>query len=92
MIDQNEVQECLREWLNNPYWAEYYEGAPSEECKRYIELDFYYSDTEDEEAAKEMDAMEGNLTVKDWKWLLKYSGDDPNKARIMNKIRELGGK
>lgn len=89
MIDPNAVKETLAEWLENPHWASYYNGAPSDTLKEYIALDFYYSDTEDEEAAKSMDAMEDKLTLEDWKHLLKFSSPDPNRARIMRKIAEL---
>ena len=45
MIDRDKVRANLAEWLENPSWAEYYGGAPSERCREFIALEFYYSET-----------------------------------------------
>jgi len=89
MVDANKVRENLEEWLENPHWAAYYNDAPSDKLKEYIALDFYYSETEEEEAAETMDAIEPELSIEDWKHLLKYSGNTPARAKIMKKIVEL---
>ena len=69
-VDMNEVMEGLEEWLENPYWAQYYNKAPSERCKRYIALDFHYSDTESEEVANEADDLLERLGRQDIEYLL----------------------
>ena len=89
MIDEEKVAETLKEWLENPYWAAYYDGAPSKACKQYVALSFYANDMEDEEAFAEMDQLEDKLDLSDWKHLLRFSGNDPNKVKIQKKIAEM---
>ena len=89
MVDANAVKEGLQEWLENPHWAEYYNGAPSEKCKEFVALEFYYSDTEDEEVAEAMDEIENQLSVEDLRWLMKFCGNNPRKGVLARKIAEL---
>ena len=91
MLDMNEVMEGLGEWLDNPYWKAFYEEAPTEACKKYVAIYFYASDTEDEAAFEEMDKLEKDFGLSEWKHLLKFSGNTPEKAKIMKKIQELEG-
>ena len=88
MLDTKAVLDCLAEWLENPYWGEYYNNAPSDLCKEYIETYFYASDTEDDDAFAKMDEIEPKLSLEDWKYLLKYS-TGPEKGKITKKIAEL---
>ena len=81
--------EGMKSWLENPYWLGYYEEAPTEICKTLVALEFYYSDTEDEEASELMDQMEGKLGLEDLKHLLKYCGQNPRRAKIAAAIAEL---
>ena len=83
------VMQNLQEWLENPYWASYYKEAPSENCKHYIALELYASDTDSDEAWKLMDDLEPKLTLEDWQHLLKYSSVGPGRAKILRKIEEL---
>ena len=91
MVNAEAVREGLQEWLENPHWAKYYDSAPSDKCREYIALDFYYSDTEDDEVAEALDELEKDLTVEDWKHLLKYSDPGPERGKIIRKIAELEG-
>jgi len=88
-MDKQAVFMTKEEWIENPYWAKYYEEAPSKECKQYIALEFYYSDTEDEEAAEAMDKLEPKLSLNDWKHLYAYCANNPRKGVIAKKIAEL---
>ena len=88
-MDKNEMKESLESFLENPYWAEYYNSAPSDMCKKYIQLEFYYSDTEDEDAIEPMEEIEGDLDLRDWQHLLKYCENSPRKLVIQQKIKEL---
>ena len=90
MVNASAVREGLNEWLQNPYWAEYYNTAPSDRCKEYIALDFYYSDTEDEGAAEALDKFEPFLELEDWEHIYKYT-EGPERAKIAQKIAELKG-
>ena len=42
MIDMKEVYANAEDWKENPYWKEYYETAPSEQCRKLIALEFWY--------------------------------------------------
>lgn len=90
MIDMDEVKSILDDTLENPYWAEYYNGAPSDKCKEYIALEFYYSEYEDDETAEAMDAIEEQLGADDLRWLMKFCGNNPRKGILAKKIAALG--
>ena len=87
-MDQKEVEQGLQEWLKNPYWAEYYNKAPSERCKAYIAMDFRYSDTEDEEVAAELDRIGDSLSLEDWNYIYQHTAG-PGKAAIAKRIAEM---
>ena len=89
MTDREEVREILEETMENPFWAAYYNDAPSDRCKEYIALEFYYSEYEDDETARALDQMENDLAIEDWKHLLKYSGNNPGRGKIAKRITEL---
>ena len=92
MVDENAVKECLQEWLENKFWEAYYNDAPSERCKKYIALDFYYSDTEDDDVAEVLDELEDSLELNDWKYLLKHSQPGPERGKLLRKVAELENK
>ena len=83
------INTVLQEWLENPAWKAYYEEAPSDRCREFIALEFYYSDTEDEETAQNMDKIEAGLGIEDLKHLAKYAGNNPRKAALIRKIETL---
>lgn len=85
------TRDNLPGWLANPYWAKYYNEAPSLICKDYIALQFLYSDTGDDNVAHEMDLLEPLLRLNDWKHLLSFSSCKPERGKIMQKIKELAG-
>lgn len=88
MIDPNAVRENLDEWLQNPSWADVYNGAPSEACRKYISMMFYASETEDEEAFEKLDELESGLLIDDLKYMMANSAG-PEKARLAKKIAAL---
>ena len=87
---KEEYMAILNEWLKNPYWREYYEKAPSEQCREVIALEFVYSELEEEEILEEVDAAEKELALEDWQYLYRYA-HGPEKKRIHDRIVELGG-
>ena len=91
MTEKNTLKEILALYLENPYWREYYETAPTELCREYIALEFYLSDYESEEALAEIRRIEDILGLDDWRHLYKYCGNNPRKKLIRDRIRELGG-
>lgn len=89
MSGTNEIRKALQEWLVNPGWRHYYDTAPSERCREFIALEFYYSDTEDEAAAEKMDEIETTLNINDLKHLAKYAGSNPRKGTLLRRIAEM---
>jgi len=89
---EDKVRKNLNDWCENRYYGMYYLHAPSEQCKEYIAYELYASETEEDEAFAKMDEIAESLTLEDWKYLLKYSGEGPEKGRILQKIAELEGK
>ena len=43
-MNEKKIKKSITEYCKNPFWKELYDNAPSEECKRYVALGFYYSD------------------------------------------------
>ena len=84
------VAENLREWLENPHWRAYYEGAPSEKCRERIALEFLLSEEETEETAAELDRTEAGLSLEDWRYLYRFSGNNPERKKIHDRIAALG--
>ena len=81
MIDTQAVRENLDEWLKNPSWKEYYDAAPSQKCRNYIKMDFYASETEEEEAFEELDRLLKELGDYDLKYLYD-NAEGPEKAKF----------
>ena len=78
------LHEALRDACENPYWKEYYEEAPTDNCKTYIALGFLLSEAvindwriNEEEVCEKKKRLEGSFQYPDWKHLLKYSGHNP---------------
>ena len=90
MVNNERKEKVLALYLGNPYWKEYYETAPSESCKEYIELSFLFSGTHDESLLPEMkEIKEKKFSLPDWEHLLKYSGNNPGRGQIMREIEKL---
>ena len=92
-MNEKKIHIALKEFCKNEYWREYYESAPTSNCKRYIELEFYFSYyygtvADFDEFKAEKLKIESNFTGMDWKHLLKYCGHNPKKAYYMKKVRE----
>lgn len=89
-MNENKIRRTLNKICKNPYWKEYYETAPTDACKRYIELEFYYSDSlgeisDYEELEKESRRLEAAFVKADWLHLFKYCANNPKKAYYKNK-------
>ena len=84
------MKEALDVFLQNPHWKEYYETAPSEECREYIEHSFrlsLYGITPDiEKRDKELEDL---FTVRDWEHLAKYAGNNPFRSKCKKMISNL---
>ena len=89
MINLTAVQGSLTKWMENPFWREYWETAPSERCRELIALEFYYSEYMTHEAVEAMRSLEESLSLEDWKHLYRYCGINPRRGFIAKRIREL---
>lgn len=93
-MNEKKVNAALTEFCKNPYWKEKYDNAPSEDCKRYIALGFYYSDNlgeipDYEEYKAEREKLEEKFTKDDWQYLYKYEGNNPRKSYYKKKMDEM---
>ena len=91
---EEERKRVLEEFLENPFWKEYYEDAPSDVCKEYIQYEFLYSDNEEyeDEAVEILHGLEDKLGLEDWKHLEKYAGNNPFRGKCRERIKELEAK
>ena len=95
-MNWKKVDAAVEFFVRNPFWRKFYENAPSEPCRRRVALDFYFSTFwddahEDEAFFREMEKTEAELGLEDWKYLLKYQGNNPGRVKIRKKIEELSG-
>lgn len=92
-LDESKVQKAVEEFRKNPYWREYYDNAPTENCKRYVALEFYQSEYLDLQATQqERRALREAMTLQDFEHLYEYVGHNPLKGLYRGKIVALGGK
>ena len=68
--------------------AAYYWDAPSDLCREFIALEFYYSEYEEEETGEEMDRLEERLGVDELRYLMNHCGNNPRKGALARKIAE----
>ena len=83
-----EVREALEVFLRNPYWAGYYRQAPTERCRSFVALEFFYSEHGSEETGKAMDEIEEEMNGEELRYLMKYCGNNPRKVKLARKIAE----
>lgn len=83
-----EIRQSAEMFLANPYWRRYREDAPSEACRRYIDLEFYDSDEPDDDPGEVMRFLEEEaLTADDLRYLMKR-----NKGPVLARYQYLIGK
>ena len=88
--DMTKREKAIKVFCKNEYWREYYEGAPSEACKEWIELQFCYSMFREPENIGEKHAvLEKDFTIEDWEHLRKYAGHNPFYSRCTREIKRL---
>ena len=92
-MKEQKIKKVLSEFRRNPFWNEYYETAPSDTCKRYIELEFccsgcFTSLTEYEKIKKNKKHLEEEFTTEDWRHLYRFCGHNPLKVYYKRKMEE----
>ena len=96
MYTKEMVDKAVEHFIANPAYGEEYNTAPSDSCKERIAFSYcnsiynwesFFSSIEEFKA--ERDKIESKLDIKDWKHLLKYSGNNPWHSKCLKKIKEL---
>lgn len=90
-MDEKKIQAAVKKACENEYWQEYYDNAPSEACKRYIALEFYYSDNlgnvpNYDEFEAESNKAEQKFTKADWQHLYNHCANNPKKVYYKKKM------
>ena len=90
------LHEAVRDACENPYWKEYYEEAPTDNCKLYIAFEFLLSEAalndwhiDEDEIREKKKQLEGSFRYPDWMHLHKYSGHNPLRSYYRRKMEEL---
>lgn len=75
-MDEKKLQETIESFLENPFWADYYDAAPSG-AKEIIALGFYMSSSErahnDHEAQSALEECRAELEKEDVAYLARNS-------------------
>lgn len=87
---ERRIKIALNRFLKNDSWREEYENAPTDKCKRYMALTFYWSIYFDADDYKEEEeALKASFGLEDWKYLYRHSRPNPFKALCAKMIRKL---
>lgn len=86
---ERRIQCALDSFLKNDSWREEYENAPTDKCKRYIALTFYWSTFDADDYKEEEAALKASFGLEDWKYLYIHSSPNPFKALCARMIRKL---
>lgn len=93
--DKEKMERALDAFMKNPAHKKVYEEAPSDECREFYKSEYYYSkyfDPEDENVDEFIEMIkepEKNLSIEDWEYIKKHSGNGQFSAYIDGKIKEL---
>ena len=92
-IDKKKMESAFQLYMKNPSWRDYYNNAPSEDCKNYIRFGWYrsqYGEPKDPEEFKKLrDLYWNKLSIKDWEYIRDHAGNSPFRKVCSDKIREL---
>ena len=97
ILNESRIEEAVEMFCQNEYWSGFYSQSPSAACKRRVALAFYYSMLHDDagfeqrEYKSEVERLESQFGLEDWKHMLKYSGHNPLRAEYMSKIGRIEG-
>lgn len=93
MIDKKKMQTAFEAFMANPSWKRYYEGAPSDACKRYIKFTWYRSKFDEPKDPKEFIKLRDEhwdaLSVEDWQYIMDNIGNSPFRKVCKEKIAKL---
>ena len=88
-IPEDGLKANLESWLENPFWREYYEEAPSDICRTIISLEYWESEYRTGAAHCAIKDLEDDLSVEDWRHMYRYCGNNPRKKIIHDRIMDL---
>ena len=88
-MDEKELQKTIESFLENPFWAEYYDAAPSG-AKEIIALEFYRSSSErahhDPEAQSVLEECREALEKEDISYLAQNSPNPYERALYRKRL------
>ena len=84
---EEKIRNAMKIFMQNKFFKEYYENAPTDACKKYIEYEFVYSIYLEPENIKELnEKLEEEFGLEDWRHLYRYSGINPFRGKCRRKI------
>ena len=93
-MKEKELQKAIESFLENPFWATYYDAAPSG-AKEVIALEFYMSSREtaqdDAEVLSVLDEVRANLDAEDLGYLAAHSPNPYERAFYRRQLTLRGG-
>ena len=94
MVDWKKVDAAVEFFCHNEFWEGVYKNAPSDECRKHYAMSFYFSTFwddahEDEDFFRMRDEVDSRLNIEDWKYVLKYQGNNPGRVKIKQRIKKL---
>ena len=85
----------FEKFMQNPYWKEYYESAPTEKLKSYIRYIFEDSACEDENndqyGEKAIEIRE-TFDENEWQWLIDHTVNNMARSFYKKKFEQLKNK
>ena len=97
VFTDKQIKSAVETFRENEYWREYYDNAPSDDCRKYIAFKFCHSlhvinsgeYGKTEQVENEYKRLEEKLKLNDWRWLYRYSGNNPERIKFKQKIDEM---
>ncbi|MCD8294875.1 MAG: hypothetical protein LUE27_06525 [Clostridia bacterium] len=93
MFIEDAIKEATKSFMKNPFWRKLYNEAPSDVCRRYMELTFCHSlNIGDYSFYPDMEKVEDRMDIKDWEYAGKYFGNNMYRAYCNKRIEALKAK
>lgn len=87
------LRDAVASYKKNPYWAGYYDDAPSDNCRKLIAAiwvsSLFHVPESDDEFVNLRLKLEENLTREDWEHLYWYAGNTTWRGYCNQKIQEM---
>ena len=95
MIEEKYIQAAHDIFVQNDFWKETYEKAPTENSKNYVDLLFFASIFSSDDALKDFQESRNELmpllSLEDLEFLCRVNGNNPGRIRFRNAMEKFGG-